>query len=211
MVSGQGRGSNVAALINACAHADIGCRVAVVIGTRSDAPALERAQASGIDIAVVSPRKYEGDDAGYGAALLRILRKRAIGLICLAGYMRKLPQPVLEDYGGRIMNIHPALLPFFGGQGMYGERVHQAVLESGMKVSGCTVHFVDEEYDTGPIILQSTVPVLDDDTAATLAQRVLAEEHAGYIRAVKLFADGRLRIEGRRVRVMPDGERGTTI
>ena len=210
MVSGQGRGSNVAALMNACAHEDIGCRVGIVIGTRSDSPALERAQACGVHVAVVSPRKYEDNEPGYGQTLLRLLHNYGIGLICLAGYMRKLPAPVLSEYAGRVMNIHPALLPFFGGQGMYGERVHQAVLESGMKVSGCTVHFVDEEYDTGPIILQSTVPVLDDDTPATLAQRVLVEEHATYIRAVKLFADGRLRIEGRRVRMLPSGEQGVT-
>jgi formyltetrahydrofolate-dependent phosphoribosylglycinamide formyltransferase len=210
MVSGQGRGSNVAALMNACAHEDIGCRIGVVIGTRADSPAIERARAGGANVSIVSPRKYENDEPGYGQALLRILEKHGVGLICLAGYMRKLPLSVLSEYAGKVMNIHPALLPFFGGQGMYGERVHQAVLESGMKVSGCTVHFVDEEYDTGPIILQSTVPVLDDDTPATLGQRVLVEEHATYIRAVKLFADGRLRIEGRRVRMLPSGEQGVT-
>ena len=210
MVSGQGRGSNVAALINACAQDDIGCRVGIVIGTRADSPALERARSSGVGVAVVSPRKYEDDEPGYGQALLRLLHKHEVGLICLAGYMRKLPLSVLSEYRDRVMNIHPALLPFFGGQGMYGERVHQAVIESGMKVSGCTVHFVDEEYDTGPIVLQSTVPVLDNDTPATLGQRVLTEEHATYIRAVKLFADGRLRIEGRRVRMLPSREQGVT-
>ena len=101
------------------------------------------------------------------------------------------------------MNIHPALLPLFGGQGMFGEHVHAAAIESGMKVSGCTVHFVDEQYDTGPIIVQSAVPILDDDTPATLASRILPEEHRAYVRAVKWFAEGRLQIEGQRVRLKP--------
>jgi len=101
---------------------------------------------------------------------------------------------VLLAYRGKVMNIHAALLPLFGGRGMYGENVHRAVLESGMKVSGCTVHFVDEDYDTGPIIIQSAVPVLDNDTPATLSERVLTEEHKSYVRAVKLFAEGRLSI-----------------
>jgi folate-dependent phosphoribosylglycinamide formyltransferase PurN len=116
--------------------------------------------------------------------------------------MRLLPRSVVEEYRGRIMNIHPALLPLFGGRGMYGERVHQAVLESGMKVSGCTVHFVDEEYDSGPIILQRTVPVLEGDTPQTLAARVLAQEHRAYTEAIRLFAEDRLRLEGRRVRIL---------
>lgn len=208
MVSGQGRGSNLAALIEGCASNNIGCRVAVVIGTRADALALEKARCAGVAVTVISPRKYESDDAAYGDAILRALHKHDVGLICLAGYMRMLPLAVVSQFSGRIMNIHPALLPFFGGQGMYGENVHRAVLESGMKVSGCTVHFVDEQYDTGPIILQTAVPVEDNDTPATLGGRVLIEEHRSYVRAVQLFAEGRLRIEGRRVRVLPEGDRG---
>jgi len=211
MVSGQGRGSNLGALIEGCASGNIGCRLAVVIGTRADAPALDRARNAGVAAAVISPRKYEGDDPGYGCALRRVLRKHEIELICLAGYMRKLPVAVVSEFSGRIMNIHPALLPFFGGQGMYGERVHQAVLDSGMKLSGCTVHFVDEQYDTGPIILQAAVEVKEGDTAASLGGRVLIEEHRAYVRAVQLFAEGRLRIEGRRVRVLPEGEQGVSV
>ena len=105
----------------------------------------------------------------------------------------------MAAYRGHILNVHPALLPLFGGRGMYGEHVHQAVLDSGMKVSGCTVHFVDEQYDTGPIILQTAVPVEDDDTPQSLAARILPNEHQTYKQAVRLFAEGRLRIEGRRV------------
>ena len=202
IVSGQGRGSNLAALIEGCASGVMGCRISIVIGTRADAPALDTARSAGVTVAVVSPRKFEHDEAGYAAAIQRLLHRHNVMLICLAGYMRKLPHPVVEQFSGRIMNIHPALLPFFGGKGMYGERVHQAVLDSGMKVSGCTVHFVDEQYDTGPIIVQATVPVHEDDTAASLGKRVLIKEHAAYLQAVRLFAENRLRIEGGRVRVL---------
>lgn len=202
LVSGHGRGSNLQAILDACASGEIPGRVAVVIGTRADAPAMERARNAGVPTVTISPRRHTEDESDYAAALLNTLRAHNVGLICLAGYMRMLPQPVVEAYRGRIINVHPALLPLFGGKGMYGEHVHRAVLESGMKVSGCTVHFVDEQYDTGPIILQATVPVCDDDTPETLAARVLPEEHKTYVRAIRLFAEGRLRIEGRRVRVI---------
>lgn len=192
LVSGQGRGSNMGALLDGCASGTIPAEVVLVVGTRADAPALLRAREAGVSTAVVSPRKYDGDEAGYATALQRVLDRAGPGLLCLAGYMRKLPSAVLHTYAGRVMNIHNALLPLFGGQGMYGEHVHRAVLESGMKVSGCTVHFVDEHYDTGPIIVQAAVPVLDNDTPGTLAARVLVEEHKSYVRAVKLFAEGKL-------------------
>ena len=202
LVSGHGRGSNLQALLDACGRGELPGRVVVVVGTQRDAPALGRARAAGVEAVVVSPRRHP-DEAAYGEALLRVLRRREPGLICLAGYMRRLPRAVVRAYGGRILNIHPALLPLFGGQGMYGEHVHRAVLESGMKVAGCTVHLVDEEYDTGPIVVQRTVPVLEDDTPESLAARILPEEHRAYVEAVRLFAEGRLRVEGRRVRVLP--------
>jgi phosphoribosylglycinamide formyltransferase-1 len=200
-VSGHGRGSNMQAIIDSCKNGDIHGGAELVVGTRSDAEAITRAQEAGVETVIISPKKYEGDDPAYGEALLNALRKRNVELICLAGYMRILPLNVVDAYRGRIMNIHPALLPLFGGKGMYGENVHRAVIESGMKVSGCTVHFVDEHYDSGPIILQDTVPVLDEDTPETLAARILPVEHRSYSRAVQLFAEGRLRIEDRRVRV----------
>ena len=199
LVSGMGRGSNLAALRDACASGHIPGRVALVLGTRRDSPALERARDAGIAVSVVSPRKYEGDEAGYADALLKVLQGRHIGLLCLAGYMRRLPPPVVAAYRGRVMNIHPTLLPLFGGQGMYGENAHRAVLESGMKVSGCTVHFVGDDYDDGPIIAQRAVPVLDSDTPQTLATRVLEQEHLAYAEAVQWFAEGRLRVAGKRV------------
>jgi formyltetrahydrofolate-dependent phosphoribosylglycinamide formyltransferase len=201
LVSGHGRGSNLAAIMEGCASGAISGDVVLVVGTRADAPAILRARDAGVCTAVVSPRKYEGDEAGYSTALMRVLEVQRPGLICLAGYMRMLPPSVLASYRGRVMNIHAALLPLFGGQGMYGENVHRAVLESGMKVSGCTVHFVDGQYDTGPIIIQSAVPVLDNDSPSTLAARVLLAEHKSYVRAVKLFAEGSLTLspDNRRV------------
>jgi phosphoribosylglycinamide formyltransferase-1 len=207
MVSGQGRGTNLQAILDACASGEIPGRVAVVIGTRSDAPALERARAMDVRTVVVSPKKYEGDDAAYGEALRRALEASRVGLICLAGYMRILPLAVVEAYRDRIMNVHPALLPLFGGRGMYGENVHRAAIESGMKVSGATVHFVDEHYDAGRIIHQLAVPVLDEDTPESLAARVLPQEHRAYVEAIRWFAEGRLRVEGRRVRICSERER----
>lgn len=204
LVSGHGRGSNLQALIDGCHSGTIAGSIVVVVGTRADAPALDRARTAGLETVVVSPRKFGDDDAAYGAALIRVFQRRETGLVCLAGYMRKLPASVVAAYSGRVMNIHPGLLPLFGGPGMYGGRVHAAAIESGMKFSGCTVHFVDENYDTGPIILQRVVPILDEDTPETLAGRVLPEEHRAYTRAVALFAADRLRIVGRRVFTLPE-------
>lgn len=208
MVSGHGRGTNLQAIIDACACGEVPGQVALVIGVRGDAPAMDRARSAGIPVSVISPRRREGQP-DYAAALLASLTAHGVELICLAGYMRLLPPSVVAAYAGRIMNTHAALLPLFGGAGMYGERVHEAVIASGMKVSGCTVHFVDDEYDQGPIILQTAVPVLEGDTAGDLAARVLPQEHRNYVRAIRLFALGRLRIEGRRVRVL--GEEGGAV
>jgi len=201
LVSGHGRGSNMAAIIDACQRGEIDGQVVLVIGTRDEAPALQRATEKGVSTEVVSPSKLGEEE--YARRLLQTLGDAQVDLVCLAGFMRLLPPPVVHAYAGRVMNIHPALLPLFGGKGMYGEHVHRAVLESGMKVSGCTVHFVDESYDTGPIILQRCVPIEEEDTWETLAARVLAQEHQAYVQAVKLFAQGRLRVEGRRVRILP--------
>ena len=204
LVSGQSRGSNMSSLIETCKRGEIDGDVVVVIGTRADSLALERAKEAGAHTTVVSPKKYQQDDTAYGDMLLKILRKYDTDLICLSGYMRILPPCVVEAYENRIMNIHPALLPLFGGQGMFGANVHRATLESGMKIAGCTVHFVDQQYDNGPIILQSVVPVEEDDTVESLSARVLKAEHATYAKAVQLFAQNRLKIENRRVRILPE-------
>jgi phosphoribosylglycinamide formyltransferase 1 len=200
LVSGHGRGSNMQAIIDACKSGQVNGEVVVVVGSRPDAPAMERAAQAGIETLTIDPRNYATSD-DYDNALLQRLSDRNIDLICLGGYMRKLGQPIIDAFRNRIMNIHPALIPMFFGKGMYGEHVHEAAIERGVKFSGCTVHFVDEDYDTGPIILQTVVPVEDGDTAETLAARVLVEEHKAYPRAVQLFADGKLEVIGRRVSV----------
>lgn len=190
------------AIIRACQLGVIPqSEVVLVVGTRPDAPALARAEALGVPTMIVNPRDFP-DDSAYGDTLLWVLERVQPDLICLAGYMRLLPERVVKAYPNRIMNIHPALLPQFGGKGMYGLRVHEAVLQSGAKETGCTVHFVDEHYDTGPIILQRTIPVLEGDTPETLAERLLPVEHATYVEAIRLFAEGRLKVEGNRVQII---------
>jgi len=199
LLSGRhGRGSNMQAIAGACASGQINGAVALVIGSHADSPALARAREMGLPVQSITPRQPENT---YTDALLSALGGVRADLICLAGYMRKVPDAVVSAYAGRLMNIHAALLPAFGGQGMYGLHIHQAVLDYGAKVSGCTVHFVDGSYDTGPIILQSVVPVEESDTPETLAARVLVAEHAAYPRAVALLAEGRLTLEGRHVRI----------
>lgn len=207
LLSGRhGRGSNMQAVADACADGRIAGKITLVIGNHADSPALERARSLGLATTVIaSPARSAtaSEEDAYGEALLAALRDAQPDLICLAGYIRKLPDAIVAAYPGRIMNMHNALLPSFGGRGMYGGRVHQAVLDYGAKVSGCTVHFVDADYDTGPVILQTAVPVAEDDTAETLAARVLMAEHETFPRAVALFAQGRLRVQGRRVFIAP--------
>ncbi len=199
----QGRGSNMQAIAAACASGQINGTVAAVIGNAAESPALALARELGLPTQTIPSRGITSrlGEEFYADALRLALDIAQADLVCLAGYMRKVPDPVVAEYSGRLMNIHAALLPAFGGQGMYGLHIHEAVLAYGAKVSGCTVHFVDEQYDTGPIILQSVVPVEEDDTPETLAARVLVAEHAAYPRAVAIFAAGRLSLEGRRVRI----------
>jgi phosphoribosylglycinamide formyltransferase-1 len=173
----------------------------LVIADREGAGALERAARAGIETAVLKPKDYP-DRAAYSFAIAERMRAAEIGLVLYAGFMRALTAEAVTPFLGRAMNIHPALIPSFCGMGYYGHHVHEAVLAAGVKVSGCTVHFVTEEVDGGPIIVQHCVPVLEDDTPDTLAARVLEQEHRAYVEAVGLFCAGRLRIEGRRVRVL---------
>ncbi len=175
-------------------------RIAVVISSKAEAYGLERARQHNLD-AVAVPRRSYPDSAAFNAAINAILERYAVDLVVLAGFL-SLYEP-LPHLVGRVINMHPALLPAFGGEGMYGERVHRAVLESGVKISGCTVHFADALYDHGPIIMQATVPVHDDDTVETLAARVFAAECRLYPQAIQLFAEGRLQVEGQRVRLLP--------
>lgn len=178
----------------------LSARIAVVISSKPNAYGLTRARQHGLDAFVVSRQEYDSL-AAFNTAINDILARYAIDLVILAGFLSLYqPPPVLV---GKVMNIHPALLPAFGGQGLYGDRVHRAVLDTGVKVSGCTVHFADEQYDHGPIILQKAVPVEDDDTPETLAARVFAAECELYPQAIQLFAENRLRLVGRRVHILP--------
>jgi phosphoribosylglycinamide formyltransferase 1 len=189
-VLASGGGSNLQALVDHLARLGVerrGGEIVLVVSDRSRAGALERAKAAGIDGIHV--------DANSGGTLSDLLRARRVELIALAGYLRLVPPEVVRAYRGRMLNVHPALLPAFGGPGMYGSRVHAAVLASGARVSGPTVHFVDEQYDRGAIVAQWPVPVRADDTAETLALRVLRVEHLLFPRVVDAVAAGRIKLD----------------
>lgn len=197
-VLASGAGTNLQAIIDACARGDIRGRVVVVVSNNPKAKALERARTAGIPAVAMHHRAFP-DRETFDAKLVEILHSYEVDLVCLAGFMRILGPWFVAQFPSRIMNVHPALLPSFGGLGMYGDRVHRAVLDSGVKFSGCTVHFANEAPDGGPIILQAVVPVRDEDTVDTLAARIAQEERVLYPEAVRLFAEGRLKVVGRRV------------
>jgi phosphoribosylglycinamide formyltransferase-1 len=199
-VFASGRGSNFQAILNAIATHRLQAQVVLCVSNRAEAGALQIAQVAQIPTAVIEEKQF-ANSSEYAKALLAQLAKHKVNFIALAGFMRKIPVEVVRQFRHHIVNIHPALLPSFGGKGMYGYRVHEAVLAYGCKVSGATVHFVDEEYDTGPPILQRCVPVLDNDASETLTARVLEVEHQIYPEALQLFAEERVRVEGRRVRI----------
>ncbi len=193
-VFASGRGSNFQAILNAIQRGELPARVMLLLSNRSDAGALAIARSNGIPAIHLSQKQFP-DENSYSAKLLDVLREHDVQFIALAGYLKMVPAAVVRIYRNRILNIHPALLPSFGGPGMYGHYVHEAVLASGAKVSGATVHIVDEEYDRGPIVIQKTVPVEQHDTPETLAERVLAVEHEIYPQALKAFAENRVTIE----------------
>jgi phosphoribosylglycinamide formyltransferase-1 len=192
-VLASGRGSNLQALLDACAAPGFPARVVVVISDREHAQALERARAAGIEALWVSPKDF-ADRERFDLALVRELEARKVGLVCHAGFMRILSPAYVRAFAGRALNIHPSLLPAFPG--LHAQR---QALDHGAKIAGATVHFVDDTLDGGPIVLQAAVPVEPGDTEATLSARILAEEHRLYPAAVRLFAEGRLEIVGRRV------------
>lgn len=197
-VFASGGGSNFQTLIDRRDTGELKADLRVLIVNNSAAGAVERARKAGIPVVHCAPSHFE-DREVYAATLLQHLEKYDVDCIVLAGYMKMLPPVLVQRYHNRIINIHPGLLPAFGGKGMYGGNVHKAVLEYGAKVSGITVHFVDEEYDHGPVIYQQAVPIRDDDTPETLAARVLAVEHASLWRVVNAVSMGAVRVEGRRV------------
>ena len=196
-VLASGRGSNFQALIDAGARGHVPATISLLITDNPGAYAIERAKRAGIPCRIVDYSSYPSKDA-YNAALEDAMEQSGADLFVLAGYMRILARSTVARFAGKMINIHPALLPSFPG--LHAQR---QALAYGVRISGCTVHFVDEGMDTGPIILQRCVEVLDGDDEDTLAERILAEEHRALPDAVRLFFEGRLRIEGRRVRRLP--------
>jgi len=194
-VLASGRGSNLQALLDAGTRPDYPARVVVVVSDREDARALERATAAGVSALFLNPKDH-GDRTAYDAALTATLVRHDVGLVCLAGFMRILSPAFVRAWPGRLMNVHPSLLPAFAG--LHAQR---QALDYGVKMAGASVHFVDEGVDTGPLILQAAVPVQAADTEESLAARILIEEHRIYPEAVRLFAEGRLDLAGRKVSV----------
>ncbi len=190
----SGRGSNLQAIIDNIEKGSLPAELAVVISDQADAFALERSRKHNIPAVHVSTKGYKGKRDEYDALLVKELRKHGAELVCLAGFMRIITPTLIKAYPSRIMNIHPALLPSFPGL-----HVQKAAIEHGVRFSGCTVHFVDEGMDTGPIIIQAAVPILDNDSEDSLSERILKQEHRIYSRAIQLYAEGRLTVKGRRV------------
>lgn len=189
----SGSGTNLQSIIDAIEARKLDARIAVVVSNRADAYGLVRAANHGIPTEVLDHKKFSSREA-YDEAVVDMLRARNVELAILAGFMRLLSPVFVKAYSNRIMNIHPALLPSFPGL-----HVQKKAVEHGVRFSGCTVHFVNEECDEGPIIIQAVVPVFPDDTEETLAARILEQEHRIYPRAIQLYSEGRLRVEGRKV------------
>jgi len=194
-VLASGRGSNFDVIARAAASGSIPATVAVLVTDRASARALDIARQHRIEAVCIEPRDHPGREA-HEEQVIAALEKHAVGLVCLAGYMRILSGAFVKHFEGRLLNIHPSLLPAFPG--LHPQR---QALEYGVRVTGATVHFVDDGVDTGPIVVQAAVAIRSDDTEETLAARILPEEHRIYPEAIRLFAEGRLSIEGRRVRI----------
>jgi phosphoribosylglycinamide formyltransferase 1 len=192
----SGGGTTLKNLLDKIAAGELPAEVRLVISSNPSAAGLRFADEAGIPRLVVEKKSCRDPDA-YSEAMFGPCREAGVELVAMAGFLKLVPIP--PDFTGRVMNIHPALIPAFCGHGFYGERVHRAALEYGVKLTGCTVHFVDNQYDHGPIILQRAVSVHPDDTPQTLAARVFAAECEAYPEAIRLYAEGRLRIEGRTV------------
>ncbi len=195
----SGRGSNLQSIIDASARAELDATVAIVISNRAEAHALSRARAAKIEAMYLRPGDCSGPD-DYDRLIVRLLKDRDVGLVCLAGFMRRIRAPLLEAFPNRILNMHPSLLPAFPGLD-----AQRQALEHGVRVSGATVHLVAPELDTGPIVLQAAVPVLDADTVETLSARILVEEHRIYPEAIRLVLEGGWELQGRRFIRPPDG------
>ncbi len=197
----SGRGSNFQAIVYAIQEKKLSAQVKVLISNNPEAGAIVFAKTQDIPVEVISSQDFPNRDS-FVRKLVQTLESYGVNFIALAGYLKRIPPEIVRLYPNRILNIHPALLPSFGGKGMYGLKVHEAVLAYGCKVTGVTIHLVNEEYDAGPIVLQQCVPVLEDDTPETLAERVLQVEHILYPTALQLFAENRIRVEGRKVKIL---------
>ena len=195
----SGSGTTLQNLLDISRAGRLHAEVRIVVGSREGLKGIERASAAGVMNFVVDRKAFGDDCAAFSKRVFGLIDDAGADLVLTAGWLCLLEVPA--RYAGKIINIHPSLLPSFGGKGMFGRRVHQAVLDHGCKVSGCTVHFVDATYDTGPIILQRACAVRDDDTPETLAARVFEEEKIAFPQAIRLFQQGKLVIDGRRVRV----------
>jgi phosphoribosylglycinamide formyltransferase-1 len=211
LISGTGR--TLKNFIDLAADGELPIEIRLVISSTAKAGGLKFAEAAGIPTRVIRRQDFPQGTAGdlaFGDAVFSACRNAGVDYVAMAGFLKLAPLP--DDFAGRVVNIHPALIPAFCGPGMYGDRVHQAVLDAGVKVTGCTVHFVDNEYDQGPIIWQQPVPVFDDDTADTLAARVFEVEKEAYPHVLRLLAAGRIKLEGRRVTIAKAqrGERSRT-
>jgi phosphoribosylglycinamide formyltransferase-1 len=202
----SGRGSNMAALIDAARLADFPAEIVAVISNRADAAGLEKAAASGIPTLVIESKPFGKDRAGFEAVLQRELEEKKVELICLGGFMRLFTADFVQRWYGRMLNIHPSLLPSFPGLDPHGQ-----ALQAGVKLSGATVHFVIPETDAGPIVMQGAVTVADDDTAETLSQRILGIEHRIYPEALRLLASGKLRLEGDICKIEGSADRDGTL
>ena len=202
----SGRGSNMVALIDAAKAADFPAEIAIVISNRADAAGLERAAASGVPTVVIESKPFGKDRAGFEAVLQRALDEAKVELICLGGFMRLFTAEFVQRWYGKMLNIHPSLLPSFPGLDPHGQ-----ALRAGVKISGATVHFVIPETDAGPIVMQGAVEVADDDTPETLSQRILGIEHRIYPEALRLLASGRLRLEGDLCKIAGSTDRDGTL
>jgi len=202
----SGRGSNMAALIDAAKAADFPAEIVAVISNRADAPGLEKAAASGIPTTVIASKPFGKDRAGFETVLQRALEEAKVELICLGGFMRLFTAEFVQRWYGKMLNIHPSLLPSFPGLDPHGQ-----ALQAGVKISGATVHFVIPETDAGPIIMQGAVTVADGDTPETLSQRILGIEHRIYPEALRLLASGKLRLEGDICKVEGTADRDGTL
>lgn len=199
----SGGGTNLQSIIDSIKNGNVNGEIRLIISNRKEAYGLTRGKSAGIDSIYVD-RKLFSSESEYNLELIKEFKKRNIELIVLAGYLKVLSKEFIKEFSGRIINIHPSLIPSFCGKGYYGERVHQGVLDYGVKVTGATVHFVDEGTDTGPIILQDIVCVDSEDTVDTLKEKVLKVEHKLLVQAVKLYCEGSLTIEGRKVIIIQE-------